>query len=162
MTRWLERGFADRKVRGSNPTSASRLPQAWATWQYPSPRTFFGWHGILPLLSRTSINFDNKQFGKKSLQLKSCDSMLLAKQILTPQDSSDRKVRDSNPTTGSRLLPSRLGKLAVYRPSCFRRGARHYTGEKNGRCALRISKYEDFGGLLEPGGNTGSVMLKYV
>ncbi|KER29428.1 hypothetical protein T265_03993 [Opisthorchis viverrini] len=31
-SKWLEREFTDRKVRGSNPTSATRLPLAWATW----------------------------------------------------------------------------------------------------------------------------------
>ncbi|KER26425.1 hypothetical protein T265_06340 [Opisthorchis viverrini] len=29
MAEWLEREFTDRKVRGSNPISASRLPLSW-------------------------------------------------------------------------------------------------------------------------------------
>ncbi|KER34121.1 hypothetical protein T265_00009 [Opisthorchis viverrini] len=38
-TKWLERGFDDRKVRGSKPTSVSRLPLSR-----------LGQHGIIPAL----------------------------------------------------------------------------------------------------------------
>ncbi|KER26974.1 hypothetical protein T265_05881 [Opisthorchis viverrini] len=43
MAQWLEREITHRKVRGSNPTSASRLP---LSGQYSVPRAFFGWHDI--------------------------------------------------------------------------------------------------------------------
>ncbi|KAG5443057.1 hypothetical protein CSKR_112154 [Clonorchis sinensis] len=41
--KWLGREFTDRKVRGSNPTSASRIPLS--RLGQPGPSASPGWHG---------------------------------------------------------------------------------------------------------------------
>ncbi|KER26147.1 hypothetical protein T265_06560 [Opisthorchis viverrini] len=51
MAQWLEREFTNRKVRGSNPISVSRLPLA-RLGKYPSPRAAYG-HGERKLVFET-------------------------------------------------------------------------------------------------------------
>ncbi|KAG5441164.1 hypothetical protein CSKR_102740, partial [Clonorchis sinensis] len=83
MAQWLERKFTGRKVRGSNPTSASRFPLS-RLGQPDSIPAF-----VLP----SGVVF----WGKKALCLE--------------REFTDRKVRSSNPTSALRLLLSRLEEL---------------------------------------------------
>ncbi|KAG5447119.1 hypothetical protein CSKR_107586 [Clonorchis sinensis] len=111
--KWLEREFTDRKVRGSNPTSASRLPlsrfgqpgsipalvlplggmAALATWQYPSPRASFG----APEPTST---------GTIESIIHTCKGARWPNWL--EREFTDRKVRGSNPTSASRLPLSRF------------------------------------------------------
>ncbi|KAG5450326.1 hypothetical protein CSKR_110185 [Clonorchis sinensis] len=87
-----KREFTDRKVRSSNPTSASRLPLSR-----------LGQPGSIPALVLPSggMALDCKRF---IINLGASWTKWLEREF------TDRKVRSSNPTSASRLPLSRLGQ----------------------------------------------------
>ncbi|KAG5441345.1 hypothetical protein CSKR_103221 [Clonorchis sinensis] len=105
MAQWLEREFTNRKVRGSNPTSASRL---LSRLRQP---------GNIPALVLPSggmaVRHREKPAAKRFLFLTHSilDSGLEARWFKwLERELIDRKVRGSSPTSASRLLLSRLGQ----------------------------------------------------
>ncbi|KER20822.1 hypothetical protein T265_15236, partial [Opisthorchis viverrini] len=85
LAQWLQCKPTDRKVRGSNPTFASRLPPFR-----------LGQRGSIPALVLHSAADRNSDRGELAQWLQ-CKP-------------TDRKVRGSNPTFASRLPPFRLGQ----------------------------------------------------
>ncbi|KAG5452250.1 hypothetical protein CSKR_106884, partial [Clonorchis sinensis] len=62
LRRWLEREFTDRKVRGSNPTSASRFPLSRLGHLGSIPVLVQPWGGIILLKQEAVLqNFDNEE-----------------------------------------------------------------------------------------------------
>ncbi|KAG5446506.1 Glutamine-dependent NAD(+) synthetase [Clonorchis sinensis] len=92
--KWLEREFTDRKVRGSNPTSASRLPLS-RLGQPGSISAFVLPSGGMAARHRKSATAEHLNFCLR---------------VFTQREFTDRKVRGSNPTSASRLPLSRLGQ----------------------------------------------------
>ncbi|KAG5443202.1 hypothetical protein CSKR_110549 [Clonorchis sinensis] len=96
MAQWLGREFTDRRVRGSDPTSASR-----------SPLSRFGQPDSIPALVHTSgcMVF-------KTRLLRACLHCLHWGEIAQwlERERTDRKVRGSNPASASRLPLPRLGQ----------------------------------------------------
>ncbi|KAG5446775.1 Nuclear speckle splicing regulatory protein 1 [Clonorchis sinensis] len=93
--KWLERELTDRKVRGSNPTSASRLPLSR-----------LGQPGSIPALLGTERVLQLNDFFLLALfAIPGSGIVLWLKRKLT-----NRKVHGSNPTSASRLPLSRLGQ----------------------------------------------------
>ncbi|KER20302.1 hypothetical protein T265_11111 [Opisthorchis viverrini] len=122
-TKWLKREFTDRKVRGSNPTSASRLPLSR-----------LGRPGSIPALVLPSCGMAARHRKRATVGTLT----QLDHSHRTPATSfsiywcarwpkwlqrefTDRKVRGSNPTSASRLPCLGLGNLAVSQLSCFLR-----------------------------------------
>ncbi|KER31347.1 hypothetical protein T265_02398 [Opisthorchis viverrini] len=94
-TKWLKREFTDRKVRGSNPTSATRLPLSR-----------LGQPDSIPALVLPSSGL--------AVRLEARWSKWLEREF------SDRKFRGSNPTSASLDFPCLgWGNLVVSQPSCF-------------------------------------------
>ncbi|KAG5454304.1 hypothetical protein CSKR_113991 [Clonorchis sinensis] len=133
-TMWLHHKFTDRKVRGSNPTSASRLPLSRlgqpdsVTSNYPS-RVEFTMLRCAPYYytdqkpgrcaPRTSKDFQcltvdflgalpESGGNTGSAMLKYVEWYSMAQWL--EREFIDRKVRASNPTSASRLPLSRLGQ----------------------------------------------------
>ncbi|KER26991.1 hypothetical protein T265_05896 [Opisthorchis viverrini] len=88
--RWLEREFTDRKIRGSNPTSASGLPLSR-----------LGQPGGIPALVLPSGSMAARHQKNMSRWFKWLE-----------RESTNWKVRVSGPTCASRLPLSRLGQPA--------------------------------------------------
>ncbi|KAG5444596.1 hypothetical protein CSKR_100700 [Clonorchis sinensis] len=107
--RWpkcLEREFTDRKVRVSNPTSASRL-SLYRLWKPGSILALVSSSGGMTVTHRKGATAE-RFFLKLCLITKSIG--LETAQWLRRQ-LTDQKVYGSNPTSASRLLLSRFGKL---------------------------------------------------
>ncbi|KAG5452493.1 hypothetical protein CSKR_103290 [Clonorchis sinensis] len=125
---WLERESADRKVRGSNPTSTSRLPQS-SLWQLGSIPAFVLPLGGMAVRHRKDATTERFLLFVCATSIDSQSTPQIIRQFLEagwPQwlerESADRKVRGSNPRIRPLPLdfPSLVfGNLAVSQPSCF-------------------------------------------
>ncbi|KAG5441675.1 hypothetical protein CSKR_103189 [Clonorchis sinensis] len=96
--------FTDRKVRSSNPTSASRL--LLSRLEQPGSKSALmlphGGMAVLTLWPALAVYSPNQRLER---------------------ERTDRKVRGSNPASASRLPLSRLGQPDKSQPSCFLRVA---------------------------------------
>ncbi|KAG5455039.1 Protein disulfide-isomerase tmx3 [Clonorchis sinensis] len=108
--KWLEREFTDRKVCGSSPTSASRLPLS-RLGQPGNIPTLVLPSGGMAARHRKGVTAERHSLVKCLIDLqKHVDrySSIIRRKI------TYRKFRGSNPT-----LALCSGNLAVYRPPCF-------------------------------------------
>ncbi|KAG5455256.1 hypothetical protein CSKR_106438, partial [Clonorchis sinensis] len=108
---WLERKFTDRKVRGSNPTSASQLPlsRLGQPGSIPAPMLPLGYIAVRHQKGATAERFSSLSLDCSCLNM---DSLVVSQpSCFLRREFADRKVRGSNPTSVSRLLLSRLGKV---------------------------------------------------
>ncbi|KAG5442696.1 hypothetical protein CSKR_108001 [Clonorchis sinensis] len=107
--KWLEHEFTDRKVRGSNPTSASQLPLS-RLGQPGSIPALVQPSGGMAVKHRRGVATERfvsqKDFGRLYNSLREMAQWL-------ERGFTDRKVRGSNPTSAARLLLSRLGHLGI-------------------------------------------------
>ncbi|KAG5446496.1 Cleavage and polyadenylation specificity factor subunit 3, partial [Clonorchis sinensis] len=110
LSQWLERELTGRKVRGSNPASASRLPLSRLAQPGSIP--------VLMLPSGGMVARHRKCITAERL-LSQWQVRLLKPVCIFPwgeiaqrleRERTDRKVRGSNPASASRLPLSRLGK----------------------------------------------------
>ncbi|KAG5441054.1 hypothetical protein CSKR_101287 [Clonorchis sinensis] len=104
----MEREFTDRKVRGSNPTSASRLPLSRLGQPDSIPALVLP-SGGMAARHRKGVTAERLLF----IITSSCGkSYSVTNQMVQwlERESTDRKVRGSNPTSASRLPLSRLGQ----------------------------------------------------
>ncbi|KAG5453186.1 hypothetical protein CSKR_112747, partial [Clonorchis sinensis] len=150
--KWSERGFTDRKVCGSNPTSTSRLPLSRIGQPGSIPALVQPSGGmaarhrkgaaevIVPsswLLPVTEKNADG-------LRIKNCLWYWGEMAQWLEHEFTDRKVCGSNPISGSRLLLSRLGQPdsipALVLPSGSV-AARHRKGDTAERFSSVVSHY---------------------
>ncbi|KER30005.1 hypothetical protein T265_03485 [Opisthorchis viverrini] len=118
LPKWLEREFTDRKVSGSNPTSASRLPLSRLEQHVSIPAPVARQRVTeLSKISHSTYTVHSTPYGSKHL------GVLRARRLkCLEREFTDRKVRGSNPTSVSRLPLSRLrqpGSIpAPVPPSC--------------------------------------------
>ncbi|KER21270.1 hypothetical protein T265_10370 [Opisthorchis viverrini] len=128
---WLEREFTDRKVRGSNPTSATRLPLSRPGRSGSIPALVLPPGGMAARHRMLQLNdyyyyyyYLHGLRGPKVFGIKWEVNCLLCFQRgakwskWLEREFTDRKVRGSNPTSASRLPCLGLGNLAVSQPSC--------------------------------------------
>ncbi|KAG5450410.1 tRNA-specific adenosine deaminase 2 [Clonorchis sinensis] len=140
MAQWLEHEFTDRKIRDSNPTSASRLPLS----RLRQP-------GSIPALG----------LKRYSVYLYAGLGARWPKWL--ERESTDRKVRGSNPASASRLPLSRLGQpgsiLALVLPSGGM-AARHRKGATAERFFMLVTVRDKYFGAATVNGEdkAGSVM----
>ncbi|KER30007.1 hypothetical protein T265_13269, partial [Opisthorchis viverrini] len=128
---WLEREFTDQKVRGSNPTCASRLPLS----RLGQPGSIL----VLVPFSGSMAARRWKGITAKLLRDDSPEASLLQSSGFNgarclnwlEREFTDQKVRGSNPTCASRLPLSRLGQpgsILVLVPFSGSMAARRWKG----------------------------------
>ncbi|KAG5441132.1 hypothetical protein CSKR_102768, partial [Clonorchis sinensis] len=120
--KWLEPEFTDRKVHGSNPTSASRLPLSRLGQPGSIPALLLPSGGMAARHQKGAtaerlllLSMPNIQYGlfPRPTQPHAEMAQWLEREF------SDRKVPGSNPTSIFRLPCLGFDNLEVFQPSCF-------------------------------------------
>ncbi|KAG5450054.1 hypothetical protein CSKR_103288 [Clonorchis sinensis] len=141
MAQWLERSFTGMKVRGSNPTSVSRLPLSRLGQPDNIPALVLPSGGVAArhrkgvtaerlLLARCklllAICFRKIKYPAVTKKYHICSlatssSLTYEMTQCLEREFTDRNIRGSNPTSASQLPLSGLGQPGSIQPSCFLR-----------------------------------------
>ncbi|KAG5453581.1 hypothetical protein CSKR_109535 [Clonorchis sinensis] len=137
--KWLEREVTDPRVRGSNPTSASRLTLSRLGQPGSIPALVLPSGGMAARHPKGCVTAE--RLFNRLCTVKKCERPQSRTRWLRwlEREFTDRKVRDSNPTSASRLSLSRLAKPgsipALVQPSGGT-AVRHRKGATPGRFFL--------------------------
>ncbi|KAG5455293.1 hypothetical protein CSKR_105152 [Clonorchis sinensis] len=138
VAQWLEREFTDRRVLGSNPTSASRLPLSMLRQPGSIPTLTFPSDGMAARHQK-DVTAERRHDGLRHIVRQGTYAWAEIRPNLThnhgffgfvstvfnflalrlEREFTDLKVRGSNPTSAFRLLCLGLGNLAIFPPACF-------------------------------------------
>ncbi|KAG5446787.1 hypothetical protein CSKR_105542 [Clonorchis sinensis] len=142
MAQWLEHEFTERKVRGSNPTSASRLPLSRLGNLAVSHTSCFlrvAWRVGIERVFLHPVSRGFQEISGESLEINKTVAIGYSGARWLKwleREFTDRKVRGSNPTPETRLPLTRLGHPGSIPALLLPPGsmaARHRKGVTRGR-----------------------------